>query len=404
MKPHVPANNERGVALVVALLVLLVLSLLSAAMMMSVNTETLIAGHSQRETQALNTAEAGLAEAVARIRVGEIPNNMNPRMVAQVFNTNAGSVPALGADSVGLATAQPAGQWLTYSKATRDPDVLTVKYRTDTASPPTVIYRYDPTKNPAIQTTTGSAIFVITSTGYDGKDIRRIQQEVIQKPFNVNVKAALAAEKGIDFLGNSHTCGHDHSALTPAGTRDVDCQPYETGPIPPLPGGWSEGAVSSGGASVQRGQPSGYVESQTGFYAGPWEALSMSQAEFFQWIGAPLNNEPDPPRGIYYLDDNTIQGDQSGNYAYHGGDGEGMLYVDGDLTINGNFTYRGIIYVEGDTKINGTLWVLGAIIVKGKTTIKHANGNAALLYSSEAIQQALQKYGGSLVAISWRQL
>jgi PilX N-terminal len=396
-------RNERGVALVMALLVLLVLSLLSAALMMSVNTETLIAGHSQRETQALNTAEAGLAEAVARLRVGDIPNNMNANMNAYIFNTAAGSVPVLGANDIALATAQPAGQWLNYSKATPGPDVLNVHYRTNGAG---VILKYDPTLNPKIQAGSGSAIFVITSTGYQGKDVRRLQEEVIQKPFNVNVKAALAANVGIDFLGNSYTCGHDHSWQTPAGTRDAACVPWETGPKAPLPGGWSTGTVTSGGSSDQRGPPDppGYIQSQTGFYTGPWQALGMTQAEFFQWVGAPLGSEPNPPRGVYYLDNNGVQGDGTGSFAYHGGDGEGMLYVDGDLTINGNFTYRGLIYVEGNTQINGTFWCLGGLIVKGKTRIRQANGSAGLLYSSEAIQQALQKYGGSLVAISWKEL
>lgn len=405
MRKGLPHGNERGVALVMALLVLLVLSMLSAALMMSVNTETSIAGHSQRETQALNTAEAGLAEAVARIRIGEIPNNGNKRMVAQIFNTLPGTVPALGPDSVGLATAQPAGAWLNYSKGSRGPDVLTVRYRTDNPIAPTVIYKYDPTKNPAIQTLSGSNIFVVTSTGYAGKDVRRIQEEVMMKPFLVNVKAALAADVGIDFNGNSHTCGYDHSPLTPTGTRDwPNCSPYHTGPQPPLPGAWTTGGVTVSGSGLQYGMPAPTQSNQTGFYAGPWESLTMSQAEFFNWVGAPTAIPPNPPRGVIYLDNNLLHSDATGNWSYSGGDGEGLLYVDGNLTITGNFNFRGLVYIEGDAKINGTVWVLGGMIVKGATTIKHANGNATVLYSSEAIQQALQKFGGSMVAISWKEL
>ena len=161
-------RGEKGVALVMALLVLMVLSLLSAAMLMNVNTETKIAAHSQREALALNAAEAGIAEAISRIRAGDIPNSLNPRMVAQVFNAASGSVPALGPDSVGLATAQPAGQWLTYSTAARGPNVLTVKYKTNPAQ--TVIYKYDPLQVPKVQSGSGSPIFVFTSTGFKGQD------------------------------------------------------------------------------------------------------------------------------------------------------------------------------------------------------------------------------------------
>ena len=79
-----------------------------------------------------------------------------------------------------------------------------------------------------------------------------------------------------------------------------------------------------------------------------------------------------------------------------------MLYVDGDLTCNAGFTYRGLLYVEGDLKINGQAWVLGGVIVRGKTTLK-ANGGMTILYSADAITQALSKYGGQFVTLSWRE-
>ena len=80
-----------------------------------------------------------------------------------------------------------------------------------------------------------------------------------------------------------------------------------------------------------------------------------------------------------------------------------MLYVDGDLAVNGNFNYRGLIYVEGDLKINGTTWILGGLIVKGKTEVKIANGSCTVLYSADAIAQNIAKYGGQFVTLSWRE-
>ena len=85
------------------------------------------------------------------------------------------------------------------------------------------------------------------------------------------------------------------------------------------------------------------------------------------------------------------------------GDGEGLLYVDGDLAINGNFSFRGLVYIEGDLKINGTCWILGSIIVKGKSKIKIANGTCTILFSEEAITQTIAKYGGQFVTLSWRE-
>ena len=130
----------------------------------------------------------------------------------------------------------------------------------------------------------------------------------------------------------------------------------------------------------------------------------MSQAEFYTWIGPPVSSEPSPPRGIIYLDDNATAQDGSGSFSYSGGNGEGLLYIDGDVHINGNFTFQGLIYIEGDLDINGTCWILGAVIVKGKTEIKIANGECTILYSEDAVKQNIAKHGGQLVTLSWRDL
>ena len=395
----VPARDQRGIALVMALLVLLVMSLLAATLMMSINVDTKIASFGRRENQALNIAEAGIAEAVSRIRSGDIPTNTNVLQVAQIFNALPGNVPVLGVDSIALATKQPDGQWLTYTTASKTDSVLTVAYR-DSAKQK--IYRYDPSRNPAIQTQTGYPIFVVTSTGRKGSAYRRIVTEVIQKPFNVNVKAALAADKGIDFSGNSDVCGFNHSINTPAWTRTITPDdPWELG-AGDIPGSWSTSTITSSGSSIQDGNPPNQPNQAT-FYNGPWEALGMQQAEFFSWIGSPLAIEPANPKGVYYLDNNGSSQDGSGDFKYNGGVGEGMLYVDGNLAINGNFVFRGLVYIEGDLQINGNVWILGAILVKGKSRIKIANGDCTVLYSEDAIAQNVAKHGGQFVTLSWRE-
>lgn len=409
--PMAPHTNQRGIALVMALLVLLVISLLAAVLMTTINVDTKIAGHSTREAQALSVAEAGVAEAIERMRNGDVPNNNNPRMVAQIFNANSGSVPVLGVDSVAMATDQPVGQWLAYSTSGKADSTLTVQYRTDSLK--TLIYKYDNTKNPAINIVTGYPIFLIRSTGRQGRAYRRIQTEVIQKPMNVNIKGAVVAGIDMKYTGNAVACGYNHRGDTPTGTGDggrtggvgacdenlaVDQWEYDTGQLTGL---WTTGNINGGGAAQAFGAPPKQW-GQTGFYAGPWEALGMSQAEFWSWIGAPKSSEPNPPKGIIYLDNNSTTQDQSGSFAYNGSTGEGMLYVDGDLTLNAGTVYRGLIYVEGDLKLNGHAWILGGLIVRGKTELKN-NGNATTLYSEEAIKQNIAKYAGEFVTLSWRE-
>ena len=399
-------NDEKGVALVIAMLVLLVLTLLGIVLMASAVVNRKVAGHDLRSTNALNVAEAGVSEAMGQLRNNAaLLNTANPRATAQIFLAAAGNVPALGTDSVGVATGQPAGAWLNYSTAARSADALTLRFKTDPAR--TLIYKYNPGLNPAINTTSGLPIYQVESTGIVGSARRSVLAEIIQKPFVANVKAALAADRNITFNGNAVVCGYNHSADTPmwygengrAGANT--CVPYETA-LGNLPGSWSSGTTTSGGASTRAGNPA-YVDNQTGFYAGPWTMLGMTQANFQSWVGGPLGSVPGNLNGILYLDNNTTVSDQSAAYGIHGGNGEGLLYVDGDLTLNSSFTYRGLIYVEGDLKMNGQAWVLGGLVVRGKTSITQ-NGGSTILYSSDAITRALSQYGGQFVTLSWREV
>jgi len=396
-----PCRSERGIALVIAMLVLLVVSMLAIVLMTSVVTDNKITGHSTREAKALNIAEAGIAEALAQVRAGNIDvNNPNPRKVSQIFNTAPGSVPVLGTDSTALATSQPAGQWLNYSPSDKGPGALTVRFRTDASQ--SVIYKYDRNVVPHVQTASGYPIFQVISTGHAGSDSRQIVAEFIQKPVQVNAMGAMVANVGIDFLGNSDVCGYNHSINTPIGTKGRGpCLGYELG-YGDLPGAWSGGAITSSGSATQNGNPP-TVGVQTGFYAGPWSVFNMTQSEFYTWVGPPQWPGADPPVGITYVDNNSIAQDASANMAYHGGDGEGLLYVDGDMTINGNFNFKGLIYCEGNLQINGTCWILGGLVVKGSTTVKIANGNCTILYSKDAIEQTISQYGGQFVNISWRE-
>ena len=405
-----PASNQRGIALVVVLLILVVISQLVLVLLATVQVETKISGHGVRETAALQIAEAGVAEAIGRLKAQDIMLNNNPRAVAQIFNVMPGSVPVLGADSTALPTAQPAGAWLNYSSPGRGAGTLTVQYKTNPAR--TLIYRYDLSKNPAIQTTSGSPIYVVTATGRKGTDRRTVVAEIAARPYIFNAKGAFVSGVDVQFSGNSIECGYNHRADTPTdtgisgrsgagGCNEVPGTFWETG-SGDVAGVWAAGTITGQGNGTQTGNPP-FVDAQPGMYKGPWDCLGISQAEFFSWVGPPLATEPVGPHGIYYLDNNGISQDQSGSWAYTSDEGEGLLYVDGDFAVNSHFAFRGLIYVEGDFKINGNAWVLGGVVCRGKTYIKLANGGMTVLYSEEAIKMYISKYGDQYLNLSWRE-
>ena len=111
--------------------------------------------------------------------------------------------------------------------------------------------------------------------------------------------------------------------------------------------------------------------------------------------GADQNKITDPLDGITY-----IQGDAMINSNLTG---EGLIYVTGDLQGSGNFDYKGLIYVEGDVKLTGSPWILGSMIVRGTTDFNFSAGNAAILYSSEALMRALDS-SMPVIMLSWQDM
>ena len=86
--------------------------------------------------------------------------------------------------------------------------------------------------------------------------------------------------------------------------------------------------------------------------------------------------------------------------------GDGIMVVDGNLTMSGNFTYRGIILVYGkstiETQIVGNGGVYGSTILVGENVSIHSTGNSSFFYSSEAIKNGMLNLKSSRFRIlSW---
>lgn len=398
-------RNERGTGLLMALLVVVALAAIGAGIIAAVSTDRRVASYNRTRGTALNYAEAGVAEALERIRNGDVPNNLDPKMVAQIYYAKSGDVPAVGADTVAMPTAQPSGAWLPYSSKTKGPDVLTIQYMTNAAR--TGIYRYDPAKTPPIQGVSGDPIFVVTSPAKLGLSRRQIDAQVARILINPNLKAAYTADAKVKFKKPTTFNGYDHKVDTPSYTGDNGnrANAWETGSNNAA-GVWSSDKVE-GDAELQ-GVPK-ELENQSGFYSGPWDVIGMTQAGFFGWIGQPLDKNTTKKqgafvsRGLTYLGSGK-PGKGKEKFKLKGGNGDGLLYVNGDLEISGDFTFRGLIYVEGELKMKGNGWVLGAVVVKdhGKIQSSHLD-QVTILKSNAAVQQFIGNYGSPFITLSWRE-
>ena len=399
-------RNERGGGLLMALLVIVALAAIAASIISAVSTDRRITSYTMTRAEALNFASAGVAEALERIRSNDVPDNRNPKMVAQIYLTGTGDVPSVGADTTAMATAQPAGDWLPYSSDKKGPDVLTIQYMTNATR--TGIYYYDSNKNPPIQGKTGDPVFLVTSPAHIGVTRRQVDAMVTKITIDPNLKGAYVGHKDVKFHGTDIANGNDYSADTPSGTgADGKNNPtWQTGKAAAA-GVWSGKKADIKAPSIALGSPAS-VSNGAGFYSGPWDVLNMSQAEFWSWLGPPSTKVKDNaplPSGITYL---SKKGDkpQKGTHKYRlsGGNGDGFLYVNGDLEIAGDFVFRGLIYVEGDVVFKGTGWVLGCVVVDDHSETQTSHHEVlTVLKSIEAVQQFIAKSASPFVTISWRE-
>jgi hypothetical protein len=88
----------------------------------------------------------------------------------------------------------------------------------------------------------------------------------------------------------------------------------------------------------------------------------------------------------------------SGDATLNGDQGQGILLVDGDLSIQGAYQYFGIVLVKGSLKTAGTggdiahFW--GAVMAENvDIETNNLSGSATLNYSKCAITQALNMTG-----------
>ena len=93
-----------------------------------------------------------------------------------------------------------------------------------------------------------------------------------------------------------------------------------------------------------------------------------------------------------------------GNLSISSGRGQGVLLVEGSLTITGSFYWVGIIIVRGALNVAGTPTLMGSVMVRSTTGADSGiTGNARLQFSSCAAQQALGGLGtlGRTAGRSW---
>ncbi|MBU8922424.1 MAG: pilus assembly PilX N-terminal domain-containing protein [Bacteroidales bacterium] len=411
-------RNEKGNILVVTLIILFAVSVIGATMAMVSSMDLKIAGNQRVTTQSLFVAEAGLNEAIHRL---SLPNPTNvtiggwtgnvtiadsepldPNWETKIYLTRPDAAPASAGSTVNTGTIQdPALQYMDYSEISGTDGVLSIEHKWedrdgDGARDANEIVRYNPMMIPPENFTSGFPVEIVTVTGNSANGRRIIQAEVVKQTMIVRTLGALYVDKAVKLTGNCAFCGYNHDMTTPVYTQPNACVPFHLA-SGNLPGVTSTGDdVKTQGSADILGNPIPIDDAATNPFYSLNETLGLTVAEVNKLLANADNTSiVDPLNGITY-----INGDAkvTSNLT-----GEGLLYVRGDLQAAGSFVYKGLIYVEGDVHFTGSPWVLGSMVVRGTSDFNFSSGNAAVLYSSEALSQALGSAMPCLV-LSWREM
>lgn len=411
-------SRESGNVLIVTILILFAIAVIGTTTAMVSTMELKISGNQRISTRSLFIAEAGLNEAIYRLSLSHptmvtvggwtgdaalcdsVP--YDPNWTVRIYLTSPSTAPASSASLYCTGTLQDLNSGhLTYSVPDGTSKVLTIRHKwidrdSDGMRDQNEIVLYDALHVPPENFATGYPVDVITVTGRSSDGERMIQAEVTKNSVIVRTLGALYVDKAVKITGNSEFCGHNHPINVPVFTVPDACGAWH------LTGGNLPGVTSTGdevnvmGSADVLGYPIPVDNSPTNPFYSLGEVLGLSDVDINNILSDPDNTSiVDPLNGITY-----IQGDGNINSNLTG---EGLLYVTGDLHAAGSFIYKGLIFVEGDVHFTGTPWILGSMVVRGTSDFNFSSGNAAVLYSEEALKRALNN-AMSCMVLSWREI
>jgi hypothetical protein len=423
-------TDERGAGLVIAILTVVALFALGTALVFLTRTDVNISKHQTLHVEALYVAEAGVEEALHRLA---LPNPTNitvngssinasiqdpsrppdPNWKARIFLCSPGGEPAAPVGEYHTCTIQDATDWLEYSSGSDLTAALTIEHKWqdldgDGTREDGEIVLYDGSRYPPQNFTSGTPVEVVTVTAKSATAEREILVEATRLPLNVNARAALFCNMGVNVRGNVSICGHDHAYNTPHYTMIPACKAFEycSNRTDCINTGCVFGVMTTGDPIDKRGTtdlggcPSPEDTSSSNQFLTLAETLGIEPeqlAEILTQADYTTADVDDPQQGITYIDN-----EGGADAMWNNGGGTGLLYVTGNFQTSGNFMWKGLVYIEGNYTIVGTPSIIGAVIVRGVSAWAFSGGNPCILFSSEALDYYLRQHL-KYVKIGWKE-
>jgi len=364
-------QNERGMALAIAIFALVVVGALVAGAFFAGTQEQRVGENQRRVQQSFGVAEAGVGE---RLRTWN-PDSLNRRPIYGATNPP---------DSVVIGPLTAPGGTGSYGGATFK---------------------------------VGNSLFLVDVTGRDSRSAsgaiaagggarQRLGILVRLAPVDFNIHASLTTQGGVSIQGNAQVNGVDQNP-----TGWTDC----TTPLQNQPGvRVDSGTVSTGGNGTVAGTPPvvndpSLTDSSFTNFGGATFAQLAARANI-TLAGGNYKTQPTFAGANCNKNDLTNWGDGvnptsacggyfpiihiTGNATLNGDQGQGILLVDGNLDVQGSYQFFGIVIIQGELKTSGGgttdahFW--GGVMAKNANLdTQNLSGKATLNYSSCGILATL---------------
>ncbi len=388
-------KEEKGMVLVLGMLLLLVVTLIGINALNTSTYDIRISGNERASVQAFYIAEAGINEFMGRFRASATnqisdndPSNPAWRLLLAI---NSGK----GATQIGYVSGDPNS----IPSLQNDLDFgVEIKHKIDEANQ---VVKYG-----------GVPVYILKSQGFTADGGHKvIEVELIKSP-DYDPPAALYSESSVRIRGTStyvngnDACGTTNkpgittaTMTTPpiieSGTPSIDGSPpkvAQTSLPPPTNLSLKEMlAYLRGDASFKYR----YSENQTlNGYSDSWGKPTSSSST------APITYTG--PMNIVYFDMNRdktliLTGDSHG---------AGILLVEGNIEINGGFTWYGVILATGAVRFTGggQKNVTGGIMSGEDATNQiDVDENTSIIYCS-AVSNRLEEIVPPLKITRWREI
>jgi hypothetical protein len=384
-------KDENGIALVLAIFFLLVLTLIGISSLNITIFDNLLAGRKRASEQAFYTAEAGIHEWMGRFREGsthkisdEDPSNPVWKiLLAKNGGEGAAKIGSVSGNSNSIQSLQ-----------TELDFGVEVKHKIDAA-------------NQVIQYA-GSPLYLLKSYGFTSYGGNKIIEVELKKGPTYDPPGALYSAIPIKINGSSvyingnDGCGSNNkpgiistATITESGNPTINGSPPEVTPF---------STPSAKDLPLQ--EMIDYLKADANFsynHSADTTLTGVSDS----W-GNPVNNGFTVPN-TYAGPMTIVYFNMQGNHKLKltgGSHGAGILLVDGNLEVEGGFTWYGVIIVSGELKLTGggdkniTGGILTGEAGNGEVDV---GGNTGIIYCSSLRDKLKNIVPASKIA-RWREV